>query len=77
MRDGPQAGLDLVDALLARGELQNYHLAHAARADLCRRLGRYEAAQDAYATALKLAQQEVEKRFLQKRLEEVTALRQT
>ena len=68
MRDGPRAGLDLVDALLARGELAQYHLAHAARADLCRRLGRIADARAAYEQALALAQQEPERRFLQRRL---------
>ena len=70
MRDGPQAGLLLVDALLARGELAQYHLAHAARAELCRRLARPADARAAYETALALAQQEPERRFLQRRLAE-------
>jgi RNA polymerase sigma-70 factor, ECF subfamily len=74
MRSGPPAGLALIDALLARGELQQYHLAHAARADLHRRLGQYREAGEAYGKALELAQQEVEKRFLQKRIEEMAAL---
>jgi RNA polymerase sigma-70 factor (ECF subfamily) len=73
MRDGPEAGLALVDGLLARGELQQYHLAHAAKADMHRRLGQFEAARESYEHALALAQQEVEKRFLQKRLEEIDA----
>lgn len=68
MRDGPEAGLAQVDAILARGELRDYHLAHAARADLCRRLGRTADARAAYAQALKLAQQEPERRFLQRRM---------
>ncbi len=68
MRDGPEAGLAQVDAILARGELRDYHLAHAARADLCRRLGRTADARAAYGHALKLAQQEPERRFLQRRL---------
>ena len=71
MRDGPAAGLAIVDALLAEGELNSYHLAHAARADLCRRLGRGADAHDAYTRALALAQQEPERRFLQRRLAEV------
>ncbi len=68
MRDGPAAGLTLVDALLARGELADYRLAHAARADLCRRLGRATEAREAYARALALAQSEPERRFLERRL---------
>src|SRR5690606_23058793 len=67
MRDGPQAGLALVDEILARGELTDYHLAHAARADLCRRLGNTAEAADSYRRALDLAQQEPERRFLQRR----------
>ena len=73
MRDGPAAGLALVDGLLARGELAGYHLAHAARADLCRRLGRAPEARDAYRKALELSQQEPERRFLRRRLAEVGA----
>lgn len=68
MRDGPQIGLELVDAILARGELTEYHLAHAARADLCRRLGKTADARDSYARALHLAQMEPEKRYLKRRL---------
>ncbi len=68
MRDGPAAGLDLVDVILARGELTGYHLAHAARADLLRRLGRRVDARGAYERALALAQQEPERRFLRMRL---------
>ena len=68
MRDGPAAGLALVDALLAQGELNNYHLAHAAQADMLRRLARVGEARAAYERALDLAQQEPEKRFLAKRL---------
>src|SRR6185436_9723682 len=68
MRDGPLAGLTLIDAILARGDLGNYHLAHAARADLCRRLGRTVEARAAYEQALRLTQQEPERRFLQRRL---------
>jgi RNA polymerase sigma-70 factor (ECF subfamily) len=71
MRDGPAAGLELIDALLARGDLAGYHLAHAARADLCRRLGRHHDARAAYQQALKLARQEPERRFLERRLAEV------
>jgi RNA polymerase sigma-70 factor (ECF subfamily) len=73
MRDGPAAGLALIDAILARGDLRDYHLAHAAQADMCRRLGRTEHARDAYARALALARQEPERRFLQRRLAELQA----
>jgi RNA polymerase sigma-70 factor (ECF subfamily) len=68
MRDGPSAGLTLIDAILARGDLQNYHLAHSARADLCRRLGRTADARVSYERALSLTQQEPERRFLERRL---------
>jgi len=68
MRDGPAAGLTLVDGLLARGELEHYHLAHSARAELCRRLGRDVDARAAYERALELALQEPERRFLERRL---------
>jgi RNA polymerase sigma-70 factor (ECF subfamily) len=71
MRDGPSAGLALIDAILERGELADYHLAHAARADLCRRLGRTAEAQAAYQRALRLTQQEPERRFLERRLAEL------
>jgi RNA polymerase sigma-70 factor (ECF subfamily) len=71
MRDGPAAGLALVDAILARGELTDYHLAHSARADLCRRLGRLADAAAAYQRALELTRQEPEQRFLRRRLAEV------
>ncbi|HYE34060.1 RNA polymerase sigma factor [Methylocaldum sp.] len=71
MRDGPLAGLTLVDAILARGDLADYHLAHAARADLCRRLGRTAEARTSYERALRLTQQEPERRFLERRLREL------
>jgi RNA polymerase sigma-70 factor, ECF subfamily len=71
MRDGPEAGLALIDAILQRGDLADYHLAHAARADLCRRLDRIGDAQIAYKQALALAQQEPERRFLRRRLQEL------
>ncbi|WP_052571750.1 RNA polymerase sigma factor [Geothrix fermentans] len=71
MRDGPRAGLDLIDALLGRRELAEYHLAHSARADLCRRLGRTGEAIDSYRQALGLARQEPERRFLERRLVEL------
>ena len=71
MRDGPEAGLALIDAILARGDLANYQFAHSARADLCRRLGRVEDARASYERALSLAHQEPERRFLQRRLSEL------
>lgn len=71
MRDGPSAGLALIDALLARGDLSDYHLAHSARADLCRRLGRNAEARASYERALALARQEPERRFLERRLTEL------
>ena len=71
MRDGPEGGLALIDAVLARGDLAEYHLAHAARADLCRRLGRTSEARASYERALSLARQEPEQRFLERRLREL------
>lgn len=71
MRDGPAKGLEVVDELLEGGELVNYHLAHAARADLCRRLGKTSDARVAYERALALTKQEPERRFLEKRLAEL------
>jgi RNA polymerase sigma-70 factor (ECF subfamily) len=71
MRDGPAAGLPLVEAILGRGDLDGYHLAHAAQADLCRRLGRTAEARAAYERALGLAKQAPERRFLQRRLAEL------
>jgi RNA polymerase sigma-70 factor (ECF subfamily) len=71
MRDHPEAGLELIDAILERNDLSDYHLAHAARADLCRRLGRTHDARIAYERALALAQQEPERRFLKKRLQQL------
>ena len=68
MRDGPAAGLAIIDTLMEGGALKDYRLAHAARADLCRRLGRSEEARVAYERALKLTEQEPERRFLEKRL---------
>lgn len=73
MRDGPQAGLMLIDTILARGDLADYHLAHAARADLYRRLGNSRQARDAYERALSLTQQPSERRFLERRLRELPA----
>jgi RNA polymerase sigma-70 factor (ECF subfamily) len=69
MRDGPLAGLELIDAILARGELVDYHLAHSARAELCRRLGKIDEARGSYQEALRLARQEPERRFLGGRLQ--------
>ena len=71
MRDGPAAGLALIDAILARGELTEYHLAYSARGELCRRLGRTAEAKAAYERALGLAKQETERRFLQKSLDKL------
>jgi RNA polymerase sigma-70 factor, ECF subfamily len=68
MRDGSSAGLALVDAILARGDLQDYHLAHSARAELCRRLGGTAEARASYKRALELTRQEPEQRFLERRL---------
>jgi len=69
MRDGPNVGLVLIDALIGRGELSTYHLAHAARGELLRRAGNNEAAADAFRQALSLAKQEPERRFLKKKLD--------
>ncbi len=71
MCEGPEQGLCLIDDLLARGDLSQYHLAHSARADLCRRLGRIPEARASYEKALALARQEPERRFLARRLEEL------
>jgi RNA polymerase sigma-70 factor (ECF subfamily) len=71
MRDGPSAGLALIDAILSSGDLEDYHLVHAARADLCRRLGRITEARVSYERALDLTRQEPERRFLQRRLQEL------
>jgi RNA polymerase sigma-70 factor (ECF subfamily) len=73
MRDGPAVGLELVDAILERGDLANYYLAHSTRAELNRRLGRGEAARAAYERALALTQQEPERRFLERRLGELVS----
>ena len=72
MRDGAQAGLALVDAILDRGDLADYHLAHSARADLCRRLGKTEEARASYQRALSRARLEPERRFLERRLRELS-----
>ena len=75
MRDGPAAGLALIDAILARGELADYQFAHSARGELLRRLGRNEEARAAYERALALTNQETERRFLERQLLEVTRTR--
>jgi RNA polymerase sigma-70 factor (ECF subfamily) len=72
MRDGPAAGLVLVEAILDRGELRDYRLAHAARAELCRRLGRKKEARDSFERALSLTRQEPERRFLERRIAELS-----
>jgi RNA polymerase sigma-70 factor (ECF subfamily) len=72
MRDGPLAGLGLIDAILEHGDLADYHLAHSARADLCRRLGRFAEARTSYERALALTRQEPERRFLERRLAELS-----
>jgi RNA polymerase sigma-70 factor (ECF subfamily) len=72
MRDDPSVGLDLIDALLQRGELLDYSLAHAARADLCRRLGRTQEARAAYQKALDLTRQVPERHLLERRLAELS-----
>jgi len=73
MRDGPAAGLGLIDAILGRGDLTDYLLAHSARADLCRRLGRLPEAVEAYRRALALTKLEPERQFLESRIRELTA----
>jgi len=71
MSEGPAAGLDLIDAILVRGDLVDYHLAHAARGDLCRRLGRVHEAIESYETALALTNQTAERSFIARRLDEL------
>ena len=71
MSEGPAAGLDLIDAILVRGDLVDYHLAHAARGDLCRRLGRVHEAIVSYETALALTNQTAERSFIARRLDEL------
>jgi RNA polymerase sigma-70 factor (ECF subfamily) len=71
MRDGPEVGLTLIDAVLAHGELANYYLAHSARADMYRRLGRTAEARSSYEKALALTQQEPERQFLQERIRQL------
>jgi RNA polymerase sigma-70 factor, ECF subfamily len=72
MRDGPAAGLAIIDGILARGDLREYRLAHAARAELCRRLGRTSEARASFERALALTRQEPERRFLERRIEELS-----
>jgi RNA polymerase sigma-70 factor (ECF subfamily) len=72
MRDGPEAGIALIDAILERGELSDYHLAHSARAELSRRAGRTGEARESYRRAIGLTQQEPARRFLERRLNDLT-----
>jgi RNA polymerase sigma-70 factor (ECF subfamily) len=72
MWQGPEQGLRRIESLLANGQLEDYSLAHSARADLCRRLGRLEEARESYQKALTLARQEPERRFLERRLRELS-----
>ena len=76
MSRGPQAALELIDELSAAGELDEYHLLHAARADMLRRLGLNDAAAESYQTALELVTNDSERRFLERRLREVRSLPQ-
>jgi RNA polymerase sigma-70 factor, ECF subfamily len=71
MRDGPEAGLTHIDAVLEHGELANYYLAHSARADMCRRLGRTAEAKSSYERALALTQQAPERQFLEERIRQL------
>jgi RNA polymerase sigma-70 factor (ECF subfamily) len=71
MRDGPAAGLELINKILATGELADYYPAHSARGELCRRLGRVSDARAAYTRTLQLVTQEPERRFLERRLTEL------
>lgn len=73
MRDGPTAGLEWIERILARGDLKDYHLAHSARGELCRRLGRTADAKVSFERALQLARQEPERRFIERRLRELPA----
>jgi RNA polymerase sigma-70 factor, ECF subfamily len=77
MRDGPAAGLTLVDGILERGELRDYRFAHAARADLCRRLGRIVDARASYERALALTRAEPERRFLEQRLAALAGMKES
>lgn len=73
MSDGPEAGLEQIDAILERGELTDYHLAHSARAELCRKLGRTKESRASWERALTLAQQEPERRFIERKIDELGA----
>ncbi len=73
MRDGPEAGIQLIDEVMSTGTLDDYGLAHSARADLCRRCGRTAEARDSYLRALNLATQDAERRFLNRRMEELSS----
>jgi RNA polymerase sigma-70 factor (ECF subfamily) len=73
MQSGPEAGIALIDDILARGDLADYYLAHSSRADLCRRAGKTEQARISYRQALELTSQEPERRFLETRLAELEA----
>ena len=73
MRDGPDAGVKLIDEIFGRGDLLDYRLAHAARADLCRRLGRVDEARASYERAIALTKQDPGRRFLEQRLSELPA----
>jgi len=77
MRDGPESGLRVIDQILARGDLRDYRLAHAARADLCRRLGRVIDARTSYERAIALTKQEPERRFLERQLAQLPTPRRT
>jgi RNA polymerase sigma-70 factor (ECF subfamily) len=72
MRDGPEAGLEMIDRILSRGELSKYHFAHSARGELLRRAGKLSDALTAFQQAFALARQEPEKRFLAARIKELT-----
>ncbi len=72
MRDGPGAGLEAIDTILARGDLTDYHLAHSARAELCMRLGKNDEARASWERALNLAQQDPERRFIERKLRELS-----
>jgi RNA polymerase sigma-70 factor (ECF subfamily) len=71
MRDGPEAGLIIIEEIFARGDLLEYHFAHSAHADLCRRLGKMVEARASYTRALELSQQKSEREFLERRLREL------
>jgi RNA polymerase sigma-70 factor, ECF subfamily len=76
MAKGPQPALELIDEVAASGELEDYHLLHAARADMLRRLGSNDEAAESYETALRLVSNDSERRFLERRLRELRSLPQ-